>query len=229
MAEQREYRVLLLTSDAVSIREITAVGRRHFENLTVVFWAHGDRATKPAVLQAVEATDYNLIVSYINGLVLQPQHLARATFGAVNIHPAPPEHGGTWGLWSQPVIRREVRTHHGVTVHEMDAEIDHGQIYRVERWEVPPDATIQSVLTRSFEEAFAILDQVARELSRSPDGTRTFSAIDETWDPSNRNHTIEDVRLWFRELDPGHPAHAERVVFNHPRATSSPPYFDDRP
>ncbi len=229
MAEQRDYKVLLLTSDPFSIPEITAVGEKHFDDVKVVFWAHGDQSTKAAVLAEVEATDYDLIISYINSLVLKPRHLEKARFGAINFHPAPPEHGGVWGLWSQPVIRRAVRTHHGLTVHEMDAEIDHGPIYRVKRWEVPPDATIQSVVTRAFEECFAALDEVAGELSRSPDGTRSLAVADERWDPANRHHTVEDVRLWFRELDPGHPAHAERVVFNHPRATFSPPYFDDLP
>jgi hypothetical protein len=47
------------------------------------------------------------------------------------------------------------------------------------------------------------------------------------WHPTNRNHTVEDVRRWFAALDPDHPAHQERVPFNHPRAIYSPPYFDD--
>ncbi|MDX6563361.1 MAG: hypothetical protein QOD65_3175, partial [Gaiellales bacterium] len=41
------------------------------------------------------------------------------------------------------------------------------------------------------------------------------------------HHTVVDVRDWFDALDPAHPAHQERVPFNHPRAIISPPYFDD--
>jgi methionyl-tRNA formyltransferase len=227
MTGQSDYKVLLLTSDPFSIPEITKVAEDTFDNVTVLFWAHGDMSTKPGVLQQIEATDYNLIISYINGIVLKRHHLDRARFGAINIHPAPPEHGGVWGLWCQPVISRETRTHHGVTMHEVDEDIDHGAIYHVERWEVDTDSTIQSVAQRSFEECFAVLQQAARQISESPDGTRTFSATDERWDPTNRHHTVEDVRRWFEALDPAHPAHRERVAFNHPRGTFSPPYFDD--
>ena len=46
----------------------------------------------------------------------------KATFGAVNIHPSPPEHPGLWGFFCQPVIRRDIRAHHGTTMHEIDEE-----------------------------------------------------------------------------------------------------------
>jgi methionyl-tRNA formyltransferase len=229
MTTQSDYKVLLLTSDPFSIPEITRVGEKNFDNLTVLFWAHGDMTSKPGVLQEIEATDYNLVISYINGIVLKRHHLEKAHFGAINIHPAPPEHGGVWGLWCQPVISRHIRTHHGVTMHEIDEDIDHGAIYHVKRWDVDQDSSIQSVAQRSFAECFMVLEQAARQLSQSPNGTRTFSSMDETWDPTNRHHTIEDVRRWFEALDPSHPAHKERVPFNHPRATFSPPYFDDLP
>jgi methionyl-tRNA formyltransferase len=229
MTSQSDYKVLLLTSDRFSIPEITKVGEDAFDDVTVVFWAHGDMASKPGVLRQIEAADYNLIISYINGIVLQPQHLEKAHFGAINIHPAPPEHGGVWGLWCQPVISRDTRTHHGVTMHEIDEDIDHGAIYHVKRWDVGEDASIESVARRSFEECFEILKEASRRLSQSPNGTRTFSSTDEKWDPANRHHTIEDVRRWFEALDPSHPAHEERVAFNHPRGTFSPPYFDDLP
>jgi folate-dependent phosphoribosylglycinamide formyltransferase PurN len=227
VAENGDYRVLLLTSDPGTIDEVTDVGRRNFEHVTVVFWEMGNTATKPDVLRQIEETDYNLIVSYINGIILKRHHLETAHFGAVNIHPAPPEHPGAWGIWCQPVICREVRTHHGTTVHEMDEDIDHGPIYRVDRWEVSEDATIQSVVERSFGDCLPVLENVAEELGRSPNGTGCFQQIDERWHPTNRHHTVEDVRAWFAALDPAHPAHQERIPLNHPRATMSPPYFDD--
>lgn len=227
MAENRDYKVLILTSDPGTIAEVTEIGKRNFENSTVVFWEIGDMSTKPLVLQQIDATDYNLIISHINGIILKRHHLDKAHFGAVNIHPAPPEHGGAWGIWCQPVICRDFRTHHGVTVHEMDEDIDHGPIYRVERWEVSEDATIQSVVERSFADCLTVTAQVAHDLSQSSNGTQSFEQIDETWHPTNRNHTVEDVRRWFKALDPGDPAHQERVPLNHPRAILSPPYFDD--
>ena len=227
MAENRDYDVLILTSDTGTIAEVTAVGSEYFTNATVLYWEMGNMSTKPDVLRQIEDTQYNLIISYINGIILKRHHLERAHFGSLNIHPAPPEHGGAWGIWCQPVIRRDVRTHHGVTVHEMDEAIDHGPVYKVKRWEVGEDATIQSVAERTHVECLAVLEQVAEELGRSSNGTRCFHQIDENWHPTNRNHTVVDVRDWFKALDPAHPAHRERVPFNHPRAISSPPYFDD--
>jgi methionyl-tRNA formyltransferase len=227
MTENSDYKVLILTSDPGTIDQVTDIGRQHFENVTVLFWEMGNMSTKPVVLQQIEDTPYNLIISYINGIILKHQHLERAHFGSINIHPAPPEHGGAWGIWSQPVIKRDFRTHHGVTVHEMDADIDHGPIYQVKRWDVDEAATIQSVVERSFGECMVAYEQVASKLARSSSGTQCFSHIDEEWHRTNRNHSVVDVRQWFEALDPAHPAHDERVPFNHPHAIMSPPYFDD--
>jgi folate-dependent phosphoribosylglycinamide formyltransferase PurN len=227
MAANADYRVLILTSQESTLDEVTAIGRRCFEHSTVVFWQYGNAATRPVALEQVEATDYNLVISHISGLILRPHHLARATYGAVNIHPAPPEHGGAFGVYCQPVVARSIRTHHGTTVHDMDEQIDHGPIYRADRREVPEDATIQDVVERSRADCLAVTGEVAEALGRSPDGSRCFTPIDERWDPVNRHHTVEDVRRWFAELDPAHPAHRERIPLNHPRAIASPPYFDD--
>ena len=219
--------MLLLTSDPYTIEEVTTIAGNNFEHLTVLFWQVGDVASKPDVLRQICATDYNLIVSYVNGIILKRGHLEKATYGAINLHPAPPEHGGTWGTWCQPVIRRDVRTHHGVTVHEVDEKIDHGRIYRAKRWEVDANATIQSVMLHSFAECLQIFKEVTADLGKSTNGTQCLLTTDEHWHLTNRGHTVKDVRKWFEALDPGHPAHNERVIFNHPRAIIHPPYFDD--
>jgi formyltetrahydrofolate hydrolase len=85
-----------------------------------------------------------MIISYVNGIILKPRHLRRATYGAINIHSSPPEHGGCWGCRCQPVLDRKTRTHHGTTVHEVDEQIDHGPIYIAEIWEVPASYTSAS-------------------------------------------------------------------------------------
>lgn len=221
------YRLLLLTSDPSSVAEVTAIAERHFHHPTVLFWEMGNTATKADAIGQIEATDYNLIISYVNGIILKPHHLEKATYGAINIHPSPPEHGGCWGVWCQPVVNRAYRTHHGVTVHEIDEDIDHGQIYLVERWEVPADATIQSVFEHSVADCMRMLELVTDRLGQSEDGTRCFSSIDEHWDPVNRHTPIEAIRAWFAALKPDHPAHQERVWLSHPRAIINPPYFDD--
>lgn len=227
MKRNRDSKVLILTSDPRTVGDVTEIGRRSFGEATVLYWEMGDASTKPDVLREIERTDCDLLVSYVNGIILDRHHLDRARAGAINIHPAPPEHGGAWGNFCQPVICRDVRTHHGVTVHELDEEIDHGPIYRVKRWEVDEHETIQSVSDRSFAECLTVFEEVAGELAQGTGGTSSLGLSGDTWHPTNRNHTVEDVRRWFAVLDPSHPAHRERVPFNHPRAIYSPPYFDD--
>ena len=114
MAENGDYDVLIITSWHDHIDRLAEIGQRNFSNVALVYWEVGNLSTKPDVLREIERTDYNLLVSYINGLILRPHHLDRAHYGAINIHPAPPEHPGLYGWLCQPVIRRDIRTHHGV-------------------------------------------------------------------------------------------------------------------
>jgi len=227
MAGNVDYRVLLLTSIPDLIDSITAVTREHFSHVEGIYWEMGNMEAKREVMKQLDASDYNLIISHINGLILKRHHLARASFGAINIHAAPPEHPGAWGLWCQPVIRRDIRTHHGVTLHEIDEQIDHGPIYAVERWEVGENETIEGVLLKSEEKCREMLEFAAKKLAASPNGTKCFPKIDERWDTSNAHSSVTDIQAWFRDLDPNHPAHNERIFFNHPKGTYSPPYFTD--
>jgi methionyl-tRNA formyltransferase len=222
-----DYRPLILTSIPGALAQVTAITQQHFHAPTVMFWEFGNTATKSEVLAAIEATDFNLIISHVSGIILKTHHLQRASFGAVNIHPAPPEHGGCWGVWCQPVVNRATRTHHGVTVHEVDTEIDHGPIYLAERWEVPASASIEDVFTRSMTDCTRLLEVVCARIAQSDQGTRCFTPQAEHWDANNRHTPIGEIRRWFATLDPRHPAHRERVFLNHPRAIVNPPYFDD--
>lgn len=221
------YRILILHSMPGETGIVTEIAGRHFPDPTVLFWEMGNTATKPGVLAAIEACDYNLLISYVSGIILKPQHLAKATFGAINIHPAPPEHGGCWGIWCQPVVNRSRRTHHGVTVHEIDEVIDHGPIYRAERWPVPETASIAEVAAQSGAQCLDMLAWACSEIAAGDQGTRCFTPSGDRWAPDNRHTRVTEIRQWFAALDPAHPAHAERVFLNHPRAIINPPYFDD--
>lgn len=224
-----DYRILLLTSVPGSEAQTAAIASRHFADPTVIFWEMGNTSTKPDVLAQIEATDYNLIISYVNGIILKPHHLRRATYGTINIHPSPPEHGGCWGCWCQPVLDRKTRTHHGTTVHEVDEQIDHGPIYLAERWEVPASYTIQNVFERSVGDCLRVLEVVCERIAGANVGTKCFKPIDEQWHPTNRHTPIAEMRKWFDALPPDHPVRQERIFLNHPRAIISPPYFDDLP
>ncbi len=227
MAHNGKYRVLVLTSDPNTIDKVTAIANTAFANVTVIFWEFGNVATKGDVIKQMEACDFNLLISYINGIIFKHHHLARASWGAINVHPSPPEQPGCWGIWCAPVIRRDIRTHHDVTVHEIDEDIDHGPIYMVERWEVAPTDSIQDVEHRSDEVCMKMYEAVVARLAESTNGTACFERLDEAWNPATGNFRPEDVRDWFSKLDPAHPAHQERVWLNHPNAIYSPPYFSD--
>ena len=116
MPMNADYKALILTSDPGTIDQVTIIANAHFLDPTVIFWEFGNLSSKPAVLKQIDNTDFNLIISYVNGIILKQHHLDRASYGAINIHPAPPEHGGCWGIWAQPVVGRDFRTHHGVTI-----------------------------------------------------------------------------------------------------------------
>jgi methionyl-tRNA formyltransferase len=227
MATNQDYRLLLVTSLPESFDTITELARRYFANVEPLYWEMGNKQTRPQVYEQMEASNFNLIVSHFNGVIFKPHHLEQATFGAVNIHPSPPEHPGVWGLFCQPVIRRDIRTHHGMTLHEIDERIDHGPIYAVERWAVPESASIEWVFEDVEEKNRVFLESALDKLSKSADGTRCFTPLDETWDINNAHHTIKDIQSWFRDLDPAHPAHQERIFFNHPKGQMEPPWFTD--
>ncbi len=227
MAGPQDYRVLLLTSIPDLIDSITAVTKAHLPNVESIYWEMGNNDTKPDVLAQMEASDYNLIISHINGIILKRPHLDKATFGALNIHPSPPEHPGCWGNWCPPVIKRDLRSHDGVTLHEIDEEIDHGPIYKVVRWDVPEGGTIEGTMMENVGKCAEMLEFAAKELAASSHGTLCFEEIDEQWAFPNGTYTIKEIQEWFADLDPAHPAHQERVFLNHPKSIITPPYFSD--
>ena len=227
MAQNQDYKVLLLTSTPDLIDTITAVAREHLANVESMYWEMGNKETKPDVLRQIAESNYNLIISHISGIIIKRHHLDQASFGVINIHPSPPEHPGCWGNWCVPVIRREIRTHDGVTLHEIDEEIDHGPIYKVERWEVPGGSSIEDVMVNNMGKCIEMLTFASKELAASSNGTRCFSQIDEKWAFANGHYTLSSIQEWFRDLDREHPAHQERIFLNHPKSMISPPYFSD--
>jgi methionyl-tRNA formyltransferase len=227
MAQNQDYKVLLLTSIPDLIDTITAVAREHLTHVESIYWEMGNKEAKPDVLNQIAASDYNLIISHISGIIIKRHHLDQAVFGVINIHPSPPAHPGCWGNWCPPVIRRDIRTHDGVTLHEIDEQIDHGPIYKVERWEVAEGSSIEDVMVKNLGKCIEMLSFAAKELAASSNGTKCFSRIDEQWAFANGHYTLSSIQEWFADLDPDHPAHQERVFLNHPKSMISPPYFSD--
>ena len=228
MAENGDYRVLILTSDGATIDEVTEIGRRNFQDSTVVYWELGNAETKPGVIEQIEATDYNLIISHINGLILKPHHLAkrdvrrrehpsgaaRASRGVRHLvpardrarHPHPPRHDGARdGRGDRPRADLPGRPLGGAGGRHDPAR--RGAQLRRTAWPSPPRSPRSSRAART--------DRGASRRSTST-GTRRTAIT--------RSRTCG---AWFAALDPDHPAHQERIPLNHPRAIISPPYFDD--
>jgi hypothetical protein len=73
-----------------------------------------------------------------------------------------PEHCGCRG---QPVINREYRTHHGVTVREIGEDVDYGQIYFIERREVLASASIESIFEHRVADSLRMLEITCKRIS----------------------------------------------------------------
>lgn len=130
------------TSDIVWGRRGLDVVKRHFARVVVVGmpWANS-KADDAACRRALDGLEFDYLVSFWSGLFLRRSDFEKARKGAINIHPAPPEHPGLAFF----TAARLFRDFHGTTLHEVDAELDHGPIYCAERFAVPPRVRMMDV------------------------------------------------------------------------------------
>ncbi|WP_298626996.1 formyltransferase family protein [uncultured Legionella sp.] len=111
--------------------------RQYFENIIVIPYdecVQGDEG-KSRIRHKLKTLEYDYLISFWSELYIKKEELEKAKKGAINIHPAPPEHPGL-GMFTFLRIFPHLRAHHGVTLHEIDAKMDHGQIYRTTRFSV---------------------------------------------------------------------------------------------
>jgi len=64
IARTQHYKVLLLTSLPGIMDDITAMTRTHFSIVESLYWQMGNKETKSGMLGQIEASGYNLIISY---------------------------------------------------------------------------------------------------------------------------------------------------------------------
>eukprot|EP00727_Mastigamoeba_balamuthi_P000148 m51a1_g1013 hypothetical protein (247) ;mRNA; f:614231-615257 len=132
----------------------------------------------------------------------------RAKLGAVNVHPAPPEHPGN-GAFS--AVRALGRSRHGVTLHEMGPQIDCGKILRVRTFPVAgmSDEMLVAETGRVFlemlEEALVFLAKHKCSTADLHDG----SADGAHWGPIKYRQSDEDK--WLGTYDAGHPIRRLRM------------------
>ncbi|EIE99138.1 formyltransferase family protein [Saccharomonospora glauca] len=124
-----------------------------------------------------ERPDY--LFSVTNDVVLRPDDLARPRRMAINLHSSPlPKYAGvhqtTWAL-----LHGE--TEHGVTWHEMVAEVDAGRVLVQRRFPIEPDDTTLALDVRCHEHALSAFEELL-------DGLRDGTLTPVPQDPAARSY-----------------------------------------
>ena len=87
------------------------------------------------------------IISYLGRWILPEEVLSKASNGAINFHPAPPEYPGVGCV--NFALYDEVGEY-GVTCHHMAPEVDTGEIIEVKRFDVFEYDNVQSIIDKAY-------------------------------------------------------------------------------
>ncbi|WP_167784701.1 MupA/Atu3671 family FMN-dependent luciferase-like monooxygenase [Ramlibacter rhizophilus] len=114
---------------------------------------------------SLEGFDYDYLFSVAWLQVLPEPLIRRARKLAVNFHDGPlPRYAGLNATsWAVMAGERQ----HGVTWHEMTAEVDRGRILRQELFELAPDETAFSLNARCYERGFQAFCTLLADLARA--------------------------------------------------------------
>lgn len=97
--------------------------------------------------QAIEWSG-DLIFSFRSFYILRAEQLDRASLGAINFHPGPPEYPGSGCInWA---LLDGAKTF-GVTAHLMEEKIDSGAILAVDRFSIDLNDNIETLLKKTHE------------------------------------------------------------------------------
>merc|ERR1712137_194306 len=122
-----------------SFHEGLKIVEQYFTNVIVVPYepASGTKeqliAKRNRVRAYLDSLEYEYLISMWNFLFLRKQDFQKATKGAINFHPCPPENPGLCCFIAPYVFNRDF---HGATMHEVDEKLDNGTIYRADRFPV---------------------------------------------------------------------------------------------
>lgn len=181
---------LLLVQCAELIRERGhAVSAVVSSNPSVRRWAEDLSITvlenQPGYAAALQQIDYDWFFSVAN-LRMVPQSVwRRARSGAINFHdgPLPDRAGLNTPAWA--II--EGRAQHGVTWHDMAAEVDTGNIYVEEGIEIAAEETALTLNTKCFEAGVATFERLLTDIERG-------SLTPKAQDLSRRTYYKRDMR-----------------------------------
>lgn len=180
--------------------------RKYFMHVTVIpFDEHlqGESGIK-RIREKLRSLDYDYLISFWSEFYVRADELKKAAKGAVNIHPAPPEHPGL-GMFSFIRLFPHLRQHHGVTLHEMDEKLDHGKIYRVIRFPVDGMSDME-LIGHTGDLTLCLLEDACQSLARGTltSGLLSPSCVSETWSGSFYTSAMEQE--WLKQLPLDHPA-----------------------
>lgn len=141
----------------------------HFAPLLYCLGRWGDLL--PAEARAWHG-DY--LVSYLSRWVVPDDLLKRASKGAINFHPAPPEYPG---IGCSNFALYENAMQYGVTCHHMVARVDSGPIIAVRRFPVYPEDDVAALLMRTYAAQIDLFLEIARLMAEA----RPLPLSNETW------------------------------------------------
>jgi len=177
-----------------------------FEDATVVRVAKGERLPEVATSWAGD-----WLISYLCPMVLPKDLLNKATSGAINFHPGPPEYPGI-GCTNFAIYNDEKI--YGVTCHFMASKVDTGQIIEVSHLPVYENDSVYTLTRRCYAYQIRLFHTIMdRILNDKP-----LEAGDLTW--QRKPYTSTD----FKKLYTITPDMSEEEIERRIRATSFPGY-----
>lgn len=177
---------------------------KYFDNIHLLTW-DAYRDNKQEADEELANIEYDYIISFWSEYIILPAQIEAAKKGAINVHPAPPEHPGL-GMFSHIFAFPENRMFHGTTVHEVDSKLDSGQIYITK--EFPCFGMTPAEVCRcSVMDSLELLETACELLYK---GERT-DALLKYYNPLRRwnshLYTSKQELEWLSELPAHHIAH----------------------
>lgn len=133
----------------------------------------------------------DLIFCFRSLHILSAQQIKRATLGAINFHPGPPEYPGSgctnWALLNSEKI-------YGVTAHLMSERVDAGPILAVRRFEILESDNIETLLEKTHDRlgelAISLIENI---LALDERGRRALLAATTAEKWSGKSRPIRDL------------------------------------
>jgi len=152
--------IILLASE-VEAQPVSGLLRQHNPQLTIL------RPHSRSELEAIapETLRRARLIGFLTSIVVAQPVLDALGYGAYNFHPGPPEYPG----WLPSLFAVYDRaTAFGATAHHMAAQVDAGPIVGVERFALPPNATVDDVEKQAFIESVRLIWRLGPALAKDP-------------------------------------------------------------